>query len=122
MDKKIIVLKFGGFAVSTGENIKRICAIVKKERERYNVVVTVSALYGVTDKLVEISEKISNLPAIAVEDAAKNFYEEILALHCKTAKECIADEKILKEVIEKITALLEKIKNYFDWYRVSGRN
>ncbi|CEG12513.1 putative aspartokinase [groundwater metagenome] len=110
MDKKIIVLKFGGFAVSTGENIKRICAIVKKEREKYNVVVTVSALYGVTDKLVEISEKISNLPAIAVEDAAKNFYDEILSLHCKTAKECIADEKILKEVIEKITALLEKLR------------
>ncbi len=110
MDRKIIVLKFGGFAVSTGENIKRICAIVKKEREKHKVVVTVSALYGVTDKLVEISEKISNLPAIAVEDAAKNFYDEILALHCKTAKECITDEKILKEVIEKITALLEKLR------------
>jgi len=110
MDRKIIVLKFGGFAVSSGENIKRICAIVKKERGKHKVVVTVSALYGVTDKLVEISEKISNLPAIAVEDAAKNFYDEILALHCKTAKECIADEKILNGVIKKITALLEKLR------------
>jgi len=77
MDKKIIVLKFEGFAVSTGENIKKICEIVKKEREKHKVIVTVSALYGVTDKLVEISEKISDTPAIAVEDAAKNFYDEI---------------------------------------------
>lgn len=110
MDRKIIVLKFGGFAVSTGENIKRICEIVKKERERHKVVVTVSALQGVTDKLVEISKKISNLPAIAVEDAAKNFYDEILNLHYKTAKGCIKDEKILKDVMEKITALLEKLR------------
>jgi len=110
MDKKIIVLKFGGFAVSTGENIKRICEIVKKEKENYKVVVTVSALYGVTDKLVEISKKISNLPSIAVEDAAKNFYDEIYALHYNTAKECIANEKILSETMEKIKALLEKLR------------
>ncbi|OQX21387.1 MAG: hypothetical protein BWK75_03225 [Candidatus Altiarchaeales archaeon A3] len=110
MDEKIIVLKFGGFAVSTGENIKRICAIVKKEREKHKVVVTVSALYGVTDELVEISKKISNLPAIAVEDAAKKFYDEILALHYKTVKECIADEKILNVAMEKIKALLEKLR------------
>lgn len=110
MDKKIIVLKFGGFAVSTGENIKKICEIVKREKGNNEVVVTVSALCGVTDKLVEISRKISNLPAIAVEDAAKNFYDEILALHYKTARECIADEKILNEVMEKIKALLEKLR------------
>jgi len=110
MDKKIIVLKFGGFALSTGENIKKICEIVKKEQENHKVVVTVSALYGVTDKLIEISEKISNLPAIAVEDAAKNFYEEILVLHYSTAKECIADEKILNATMEKIKAMLEKIR------------
>lgn len=110
MDKKIIVLKFGGFAVSTGENIKRICEIVKKEREKYKVVVTVSALYGVTDKLIEISKKISSIPAIAVEDAAKNFYDEILELHYKTAKGCIKDEKILEDAMEKIKALLEKLR------------
>ncbi len=110
MDRKIIVLKFGGFAVSTGENIKKICEIVKKEREKHKVVVTVSALYGVTDKLVEISEKISDTPAIAVEVAAKNFYDEILALHYKTAKECIVNEKILTGVMEKIKALLEKLR------------
>ena len=110
MDKKIIVLKFGGFALSAGENIKKICEIVKKEQENHKVVVTVSALYGVTDKLIEISEKISNLPAIAVEDAAKNFYEEILVLHYSTAKECIADEKILNATMEKIKAMLEKLR------------
>jgi len=110
MDKKIIVLKFGGFAVSTGENIKKICEIVKKEQEKHKVVVTVSALYGVTDKLVEISEKISNLPTIAVEDAAKNFYDEILTLHYSTAKKCITDEKILNVSMEKIKSLLEKLR------------
>jgi len=106
----IIVLKFGGFAVSTGENIKKICEIVKKEKEKYNVVVTVSALYGVTDKLIEISKKISNLPVIAVEDEVKRFYEEMYKMHYNTAKECIENEKILNEVTKKIEALLEKLK------------
>ena len=51
-------MKFGGTAVATGENIRRVANIVANSVEKdYRVVVVVSALAGVTNKLVEISEQ-----------------------------------------------------------------
>ena len=53
----MIVMKFGGVSLSTAEGIFRACQIVKtyfeKEKE---IVLVVSAMKGVTDKLFEVTE------------------------------------------------------------------
>jgi aspartokinase/homoserine dehydrogenase 1 len=51
----MIVLKFGGTSVGSVENVKRIAEILKSQHEK--IIVVVSALGGVTDKLLAVAQK-----------------------------------------------------------------
>ena len=51
------VLKFGGTSVGSAENIKKVIEIVKSASENDHVVVVVSAVGGITDKLMRASQK-----------------------------------------------------------------
>jgi len=106
----MIVMKFGGVPISTGENIKNITKIVGKECEKEDVVVVVSAIATVTDKLLEISERISNSPAVVVENEVDEFYNNIFQMHKKIAEDCISNKEILNETLEKLKTLLEKLR------------
>lgn len=52
----MIVMKFGGTSVNSAEKIKIIASLVKKQQKQ-NPIVVVSALRGVTDMLLELSQK-----------------------------------------------------------------
>jgi bifunctional aspartokinase / homoserine dehydrogenase 1 len=52
------VLKFGGYAIDTSENILRVKNIIESQTEP--VVVVVSAFHGITDKLVDLSRLASS--------------------------------------------------------------
>ena len=54
------VLKFGGTSVGSAKNIKKVIAIVKNEAASENVAVVVSAIGGITDKLLAAAEKAIN--------------------------------------------------------------
>ena len=47
------VLKFGGYAIDSAENILKVKDIVSSQKEP--VVIVVSAFHGITDKLLELS-------------------------------------------------------------------
>ena len=51
------VLKFGGTSVGSSENIKKVIQIVSHASENQSVVVIVSAVGGITDKLINASRK-----------------------------------------------------------------
>lgn len=52
---KKIVMKFGGTSVGTGENIRRAAELVVENAKNNQVVVVVSALATVTNKLIEMA-------------------------------------------------------------------
>ncbi|TRZ42908.1 bifunctional aspartate kinase/homoserine dehydrogenase I [Robertkochia solimangrovi] len=54
------VLKFGGTSVANSENINKVKAIVSEAAKKDKLVVVVSALGGVTDKLVEANKLASS--------------------------------------------------------------
>lgn len=51
------VLKFGGTSVGSSENIKKVTQIVKSKSENTSVTLVVSAVGGITDKLMNASNK-----------------------------------------------------------------
>ena len=51
------VLKFGGTSVGSSENIQKVTQIVKAKAENTAIVVVVSAIGGITDKLMAASDK-----------------------------------------------------------------
>ncbi len=56
---KIIVLKFGGTSVGSISRIKKIAKIIKAYSKSYKVIVLSSAMSGTTNKLIDLSKKIS---------------------------------------------------------------
>ena len=51
------VLKFGGTSVGSAKNIKKVIEIVKSSCENDQIAVVVSAVGGITDKLMSASQK-----------------------------------------------------------------
>ena len=51
------VLKFGGTSVGSAKNIQKVIEIVKNESLSENVTVVVSAIGGITDKLLAAANK-----------------------------------------------------------------
>ena len=56
---KIIVLKFGGTSVGSIVRIKKVAQIIKSYSKKYKVIVLSSAMSGTTNKLINMSKKIS---------------------------------------------------------------
>ena len=57
---KIIVLKFGGTSIGSINRIKKVARIVKSYTKKYKVIILSSAMSGTTNKLIDMSKKISD--------------------------------------------------------------
>ena len=72
------VMKFGGTSVGSVESILRVKRIVEAQQEP--VIVVVSALGGITDKLIQTSRM-----AAAGDAAYENEFREIVSLRLSAA-------------------------------------
>jgi len=104
----MIVMKFGGTSVGDGKKIKKVAKLVNAETRR--TVVVVSAMGGVTDKLIETAERIVSLPTTVVEREVTVFYREMLLHHRDAAEESISDKKILGQVLQDIITAADQLK------------
>jgi aspartate kinase len=105
---KKVIMKFGGTSVGTGENIRRVADIVSQYSKEYRVVVVVSALAGVTNKLLEVACQAKK----SDEKLVKNFTDEMLKKHKEAVAAAITSKALQKEVnqvIEEIIVELEKV-------------
>lgn len=100
------VLKFGGTSVGSAENIKKVIEIVKSASENDHVVVVVSAVGGITDKLMRASQK-----AIANDLNYKNDFNKLKQQHVEVMEGLLSGSTLLdtKDVIFEKLAELEKL-------------
>ncbi len=84
-----LVLKFGGSSVGSADRIKNVIKIVLASRTRAaRIAVVVSALQGVTDKLIDIGNSAAKYPN-------KNYLDELNSLkklHLDTATDLVPDK------------------------------
>ncbi len=105
---KKVIMKFGGTSVGTGENIRRVADLVSQYSKEYRVAVVVSALAGVTNRLLEVACQAKK----SDEKLVKNFTNELLKKHKEAVATAITSKQLQKEVnqiIEEIIAELEKV-------------
>jgi aspartate kinase len=105
---KKLIMKFGGTSVGTGENIRRVADLVSQYSKEYKIAVVVSALAGVTNKLLEVACQAKK----SDEKLIKNFTTEMLKKHKEAVATAITSKQLQKEVnqtIEEIVAELEKV-------------
>lgn len=100
------VLKFGGTSVKNSTNINKVIAIVKQKLENDKVLVVVSAFGGITNKLIEVSER-----AASGDNTYTTTVKDIETTHIEAIKELIKNEQEQERAIEHIRLML---KNFDD--------
>ncbi|MCL2288824.1 MAG: aspartate kinase [Candidatus Bathyarchaeota archaeon] len=105
---KKVIMKFGGTSVGTGENIRQVAGIVSQYSKEYKVTVVVSALAGVTNKLLEIAAQAEK----GDEKLVKDFTDEMLQKHKNAITSAIKSKSLqdkINQTIESIIVELEKV-------------
>lgn len=100
------VLKFGGTSVGSVESILSVKKIVEAEKEP--VVVVVSALGGITDKLIKTSKL-----ALAGDLSYQSEFDEIARRHHQMIEAVIPSGEKKERLLETIDALLDELKSIY---------
>ena len=100
------VLKFGGTSVGSVESILSVKKIVEAEEEP--VVVVVSALGGITDKLIKTSKL-----ALAGDLSYLSEFDEIAERHHQMIETVIPSGENKERLSETIDALLDELKSIY---------
>ena len=100
------VMKFGGTSVGSAKSILNLKKIV--EAEVQPVIVVVSALGGITDKLIKTSHM-----AADGSDEYMNEFQGIVTRHYELINAVILEDKAKRELLTKVDALLHDLKNIY---------
>lgn len=100
------VLKFGGTSVGSVKSILSVKKIVEAEKEP--VVVVVSALGGITDKLIKTSKL-----ALAGDLSYQSEFDEIAGRHHQMIEAVIPSGEKKERLLETIDALLDELKSIY---------
>ena len=102
------VLKFGGTSVGSSENIGKVTKIVINESEKSSIIVVVSAVGGITNKLISASSK-----AVDKNLDYKNIIKKIKIQHEKIIHNIVKlhyyDFKSVSEKLSELENLLDGI-------------
>lgn len=108
------VLKFGGTSVGSVESILSLKEIVENEAKKQPIVVVVSALGGITDKLLQTSRL-----AVAGDEGWKAEYEAIVNRHHQMIDTVITNTVDREMLFSEVDALLEQLRSiYFGVYLI----
>ncbi|SHH64541.1 bifunctional aspartate kinase/homoserine dehydrogenase I [Winogradskyella jejuensis] len=104
------VLKFGGTSVGSASNINKVIAILDKKSEDTPIVVVVSAVGGITDKLLNAGRL-----AILKDEVYKTVFEDIQNIHFSIVQELIPEdnELIISTIGKKLEALLSLLDGLY---------
>jgi aspartate kinase len=80
-------MKFGGTGVDSCLNLTNLSELVTKYKrdEGYEIVVVVSAVRGVTDSILNLTDSINKHDKVPIQD----FLENLRSNHLRIIKECI---------------------------------
>jgi len=100
------VLKFGGTSVGSAKNISKVIKIVKEESASENIAVVVSAVGGITDKLLIAAEK-----AINKDHSYKEDFEALRLRHIEVIDGLLSGEvhEITTDIVLDHLSRLEKL-------------
>lgn len=98
----MVVMKFGGSSVGDAERIKNVCEIVKSKLNEKPILV-LSAVKGVTDKLIDTAKMASE-----GKDVSKEL-EEIKKKHHKILKELGLGENLVDRQLDGYDKVVDKI-------------
>ena len=105
----LIVMKFGGSAVESGERIRHISSLALNYQQKmgFDIILVTSAVRGVTDEILAVAESVKKGDKIAVN----RFVDHVKLLHLSLIDSSILDEVKKKEAKNIVSELIELVEN-----------
>jgi aspartate kinase len=105
------VMKFGGRAVDSGEKVLQVADLINDSRKRGNEIIGVfSAINGVTDQILDISESVKK----GDRKAVKEFIDKIREAHKNIVEYCIKDSNLKSKALSAIEELVSEMRDVFN--------
>ena len=108
VNKEMKVMKFGGTSVGSVKSILSLRNIVEREARRQPVVVVVSALGGITDKLLQTAQL-----ALNGDERYKSEMKAIADRHHQMIDTIINDPKTREDLFNTVDSLLEQLESIY---------
>ena len=102
------VMKFGGTSVGSVNSILNLKSIVESAADKENVIVVVSALGGITDKLIKTSQL-----AVNGDPAFNEEFRQIVARHHELIEGIIPDKEKRIALLQDVDKLLNELDNIY---------
>jgi aspartate kinase len=101
-------MKFGGTAINSADKVIHVANLIKSQKEGNNeVIVVISAMRGMTDEILAISEDIKKGDKASITSFLKSIREN----HLSIIDLAIKDMKLKNEAKYVITTLLEELED-----------
>ena len=97
-------MKFGGISLGTSEAIKKVKDIIGAENQP--IVIVVSALYGVTEQLLQAANY-----ALNADKKYEIIFDNLLSHHQVIIEEVIESTELKKELLLEVQPFFENLKN-----------
>jgi aspartate kinase len=103
-----IVMKFGGTAINSADKVIHVANLIKSQKEGNNeLIVVISAMRGMTDEILAMSEDIKKGDKVSITSFLKNTREN----HLSIIDLAVKDMKLKNEAKYAITTLLEELQD-----------
>ncbi|MCR4582340.1 MAG: bifunctional aspartate kinase/homoserine dehydrogenase I, partial [Prevotella sp.] len=102
------VMKFGGTSVGSVKSILSLKKIVEAEARTQPVIVVVSALGGITDKLIATSQL-----ALQGDERYKEEFDAMVTRHHQMIDTIITDDRKRVDLFNKVDALFDQLKSIY---------
>ena len=104
---KKIVMKFGGTSIASGKNIRHVARLIADHVSLgYRIVTVVSALKGITDKLIEVAKQARNGNSNYIHE----FKQKLLKEHLVVTKKAIQKERLQQEIEQILKSLVDELE------------
>ncbi|UCE17028.1 MAG: aspartate kinase [Candidatus Bathyarchaeota archaeon] len=100
-------MKFGGTSVGNGEHIRHVASLISNHLNKdYQMVVVISALKRVTDKLIEASKEAKS----GNRDHVHKLLQKTTKKHVAAARNAIKNKQIRDEVEQTLKTILDELE------------
>ena len=102
------VLKFGGTSVGSVKSILCLKRIVEAEAKRQPVIVVVSALGGITDRLISTAQM-----AVSGNEKWRGEFDEMMTRHHQMIDTIIDDTTAREQLFNTVDTLFEQLRSIY---------
>ena len=101
-----LVLKFGGTSISSPSNIRHVANLIKSLSKEHKIIPVFSAISGVTDDLIRITNLIQNRN----KESANSLAKKIIKTHIDVSSQCAKNPKVRKDLANRMKTDIEELE------------